>query len=290
MSPSIDVEDARLKLSRALYLYSELEAVIRFGGDEPVVFADRWNPLIAGHDVIYEGPDLATEASLIAGDFVHNVRSALDLLVAAAVRASGARVNRGHSFPLCDSSEAFERRSRVALAGIDDEYVSIFRKYQIFESRPSELNIFRSAFVKLHGFWINDKHRWLQSAGLQMISPGLEITVDPPFQITKVIHRIDLEGRFKEGDTLASIQLILPPSARNESPRLNVRIASRLAFFDMGGAVTLMQDLVDGIFGVQRLMRDFDPAAEMRVWDRSYRSRQDEILSGVEELVRRSRG
>jgi hypothetical protein len=131
MSVSIDVEDARLKLSRALYLYSELEAVVRFGGEEPVVFTDRWNPLIEGHDVIYEGPDLAVEASLIAGDFVHNVRSALDLLVAAAVRASGARVNRGHSFPICDSSESFEKKARVCLAGVSEDFVAIFKKYQL---------------------------------------------------------------------------------------------------------------------------------------------------------------
>jgi len=289
VSPSIDLEDARLKLSRALYVYSELDAIARFGDEEPVLFTDRWNPLIEGHDVIYNGPDLAVEASLVAGDFVHNVRSALDLTVAAAVRASNARVTRSHSFPLCESEEEFDKKAAVCLANVDEEYISIFKKYQVFESQPSELNVFRNALVKLHGFWINDKHRWIQSAGLQLIDPGVEITVDPPFRITRSYPRINLEGRFKEGDTLASIEMIFPPSARNESPKLTVRIASRLAFFDKSGAVTLVQDLIDGIYGVQSLMLEFDPTIEMRVWDRSYRSRQDEILLEVDEMVRQSR-
>jgi hypothetical protein len=289
VSPTIDLEDARLKLSRALYVYSELDAIARFGGEEPVVFADRWNPLIQGHDVIYMGPDLAVEASLIAGDFVHNVRSALDLIVAASVRASNARVTRNHSFPFYESEEEFHKKAAKCLSGVNEEYVSIFKKYQVFETQPSELNVLRSALVKLHRFWNNDKHRWIQSAGLQLISPGIAITVDPPFRITRAYPRINLGGRFKEGDTLESIEMVFPPSAQNESPKLTVRIASRLAFFDKGGTVTLAQDLIEGIYGVQRLMMEFDPAIEMRVWDTSYRSRQDEILLEVDELVRRAR-
>ena len=57
-------------------------------------------------DVVQVPPTL----SCILGDFVHNLRSALDILVCDLARHNGADITTEHGFPICKDAHAFKSR------------------------------------------------------------------------------------------------------------------------------------------------------------------------------------
>jgi hypothetical protein len=113
----LDLAESRAKLDRAAdhlrALDSQMPVIrdhdpitIRISDIDPDtgwcdVFA-RWNQI--------EEPSL----SVIAGDYVHNLRSALDYVVTALVQASNAQLRESHQFPIFTSRVAYSKAAGTA--------------------------------------------------------------------------------------------------------------------------------------------------------------------------------
>lgn len=97
--------------------------------------------------------------ALLAGDALHNLRSALDSLVWSFVdpAAVSERQARQVQFPICETAEDWDRRVPVALRGVPAEIVERIRGWQTFLRPPAEQG--QDPLPLLNDLDIYDKHR-----------------------------------------------------------------------------------------------------------------------------------
>jgi hypothetical protein len=292
--PQLDLTGVALKFSRALYIYSEIDAVNNQGHATNVDIAHQWNPLLIGHDVIYKGPALPKGLGVIVGDLVHNARSALDHLISALVLANGSKITRDHAFPICESPEKFEamvivpnsRGKDHPLKGLSNDQIEIIRLCQPFQEQPLESAEMRKSLSFLHSFSIIDKHQLIQSAGLMLIDNGVGISIPPhvPAKINKILWPKEIRDLIEVGDKLANVQ-VLADSARdpNVSLDLSVVIQTTLVFKDSEDKLISIANIVNALTQVGLIASVFQPSFAAYPWDHSYRSRQDQILKETAE-------
>ena len=112
--------------------------------------------------------DAPIRLGVIVGDFIHNLRSALDHLVWQFVRREGNRPRRSNAFPIHTSQENFIQRvvcapkNRDPLQGIDPQgdawtFIEGLQPYHGADPALHPLTI-------LNSFWNSDKHRVVQTA------------------------------------------------------------------------------------------------------------------------------
>jgi hypothetical protein len=117
-------------------------------------------------DVYARLPSPPEIISLLAGDCVHNMRSALDHLVYQLVLSNPDRPstvpNEKTMFPICDTEEGFDAQiKRGRLKGVTDAPAAIIRRLQPYITRNAGRN------YRLHPLWVLsqleniDKHRRL---------------------------------------------------------------------------------------------------------------------------------
>jgi hypothetical protein len=129
---------------------------------------------------VRESPPLRWSA--IAGDVIHNVRSALDLLAWQLVLANGAQPGAQTGFPILEGERAVRAALLRAMRGAHGDAVQL-----ALECRPWASG--NPALWKLHRLDIADKHRLLVTVGgayrhvgirLKMEIPGQEELVEVP--------------------------------------------------------------------------------------------------------------
>lgn len=111
------------------------------------------------------------EMSMILGDAIHNLRSALDILANDALCAEGKNANRGASFPIYKLEDKFEKALSKNMMGASEELRSIVRRWQPF-------NFDTSWIRRLHDIDIVDKHRSINS-----------VVSNPYFHEIRGVHR-----------------------------------------------------------------------------------------------------
>lgn len=147
----------RLKLERAALHIREFEALSEtYFADEPYTICVDQHP--------DNGPSLKAVfhrtippmASAIVGDFIHNLRSALDHLAADMIRASGKIVTRDTRFPIHNSKEGFEGGVPKDLMGAEPRFMQFVMELKPYESTPEKRSF--NDIARLNN---DDKHNLL---------------------------------------------------------------------------------------------------------------------------------
>lgn len=152
----------RQKVDRAKKHISDFEiARDRFLSEEPAGVASKFNPQ-TGEEEFYitHLPVPPIELGLIAGDAIHNLRTALDHLAYELVRANGQSPNRGTAFPIADNATLYQPMQARYAKGMSSNAISAIdatEPYGITEP-DSHGN---KALWWLHRLDIADKHHAL---------------------------------------------------------------------------------------------------------------------------------
>ena len=106
------------------------------------------------------GPDPPLRFPVIVGEIVHQLRSSLDHVIWQLVLANGKLPNRNHQFPICDSSEKFEKaRKRRNIRGITPAAASLIEESQPYWQIRRGQRLASSKLRILREVNDTDKHR-----------------------------------------------------------------------------------------------------------------------------------
>lgn len=146
-----------IKVERAKQHLSELEGSRqRFLDTEPYAFASKRDPQ-TGDTVVYmtrvETPP--AEIGPIAGDVVHNLRSALDHLACQLVIANGMAPTKQTSFPIYDAAAKYHAGQMGKIKGATAAAINEIDQIEPYQSGKGHL------LWVLHELDIADKHRTL---------------------------------------------------------------------------------------------------------------------------------
>lgn len=199
MVPSVASQrGSRAKVERAKKHIQELEPVLKdFRDSDPYeVLRDvETEPGYLIYRLHEKVPPPKREASLIAGDVIHNLRSALDLLYGELVAAKGTPPSESDVFPICKGRKQFETG---ALAQVKARLsAGAFKIMKALQPYPGG----HEAFVQLHELDIIDKHRLL-----------LTTTVG----VTEIVQTIPrLGGVFGDSPQIGDMKLAIKPEFRS---------------------------------------------------------------------------
>jgi hypothetical protein len=161
MTRQRDFPGVRIKVERAKHHFGDLQARYERFQDTKPYPAVRYDEPHTG-DLIYrvkvsEQPPLPWSA--IIGDCVHNLRSALDLLVCEMVRARGKRVTDDTGFPIFKSADVFESDHARKVQGVPKVAVDLIKEAEPYQGA-------NNPFWRLHKLDIADKHKLLVPVGM----------------------------------------------------------------------------------------------------------------------------
>lgn len=114
------------------------------------------------------------EWSVALGEFVHNLRSALDNTVSLMSVFHGGSDARS-AFPIYDTPDKFERRGRRKIVGLPQEATAFIERLQPFASKAVIPHYLHS----LEEMWNADKHRTLHPWGVQLGERDVTIRPHP---------------------------------------------------------------------------------------------------------------
>ncbi len=156
------VDPIRLKIERADKHIGDLNIVLRaFIDSRPYTVGTKNDPQT--RRLIYyvvKAKPIPTEAALIAGDILQNLRTALDYLVCALVRANG-KSDKMSAFPITDEepvSKQQKARFDAKIEGVRDEAKKIIRRIKPYKGGDDIL-------WSLHALNNREKHRLLFTVG-----------------------------------------------------------------------------------------------------------------------------
>lgn len=117
-------------------------------------------------DYMPELGDVLPRCSVICGDVVHNLRSALDHLVfQLAVFHTGGAVQRPDrlQFPICDCPSAFNKQRALRLSEVAAPHVDIVERYQGYHQVDTQISVgqYFHPLSMLRDLNNNDKHQLL---------------------------------------------------------------------------------------------------------------------------------
>lgn len=165
MTRQPDFTGVWMKVERAKHHFRDLQARYeRFRKDNPYEAIPYDEPHTG--DLVYkakvpEQPPLWW--STIAGDFVHNLRSSLDLLVCEMVRSRGKPVTKDTAFPIFKSPDAFECGYIGKIKGAPQVAVKLIKEPKPYQGADNP-------FWRLHQLDIADKHKLLVPVGTAHLS------------------------------------------------------------------------------------------------------------------------
>jgi hypothetical protein len=117
---------------------------------------------------------LPLRPSVIIGDILHNLRSALDHLVWQLVLFNGADPTTRNQFPIESGEQRFAKAARRMLAGVAEHHIEQIKGVQPFAQGESDEfgNARASALVLLRDLSNQDKHRLINPVMAAMGGPG----------------------------------------------------------------------------------------------------------------------
>ncbi|GEM_PF-2827711 len=155
----------RLKLGRAEEHLSTIKAIIqRFLESNPYSFILQPNPNPPDYVLranINQVPPI--QLSCIVGDFAHNARSALDLLVyQLSDLVEGDKNRLKLQFPIFNNAVDYSKNEKAYLSGVKPEYKTIIERHQPYK-RPQRDG--SDALTILQSINNTDKHRLINVVG-----------------------------------------------------------------------------------------------------------------------------
>ena len=231
-----------LKVARAQQLLSEMNMMLAVWSKGSTVktrkvISDDQHRIDIFVDI--PAPPPVSEMSLVLGDAVHNLRSALDAVVwelANLDQENPPKNPREVTFPICLTEAQWDRKVREALETVPPVALDRLRSVQPFMfERGAD-----SALVRLHATDIRDKHKGALSCAFTVREIATELATleyvdedeipDPPFTVAT-----------EEVDALANGQRVLSihSSARFEKVSLPLTIGSEITMETDAGRVPL---------------------------------------------------
>jgi hypothetical protein len=113
------------------------------------------------------------ELSLLLGDFVHNLRSALDHLVWQLVIANGQVPGKSNQFPVATTEAEWKRCVKELgwLKGVEAEAVAVIKRLQPYCGKGTAA---KHLLAALNALDISDKHHVLATGALGIVPPDIE--------------------------------------------------------------------------------------------------------------------
>jgi hypothetical protein len=194
---------------------------------------------------------------LLLGDFVHNLRSALDNLVCQLAYLGGATSCETTQFPICDSPERFAGAvNRGRLAGASGEHIAMIERFQPYHGQ----HMTHLALLAVRDFDNIDKHQAIH-ATLAALDPRPEAVsakrdrLDTEF--TMEVRYIAVGKPLYDGAVVAYVRA----RASEPQPRMNMEIELpiRVGF----GEVGLASDKLPLVWkGIELIIESFAPVFE----------------------------
>lgn len=270
-----------LKLRRAQkHLNALKQAIQRFLKSNPYTFVLESNPNPPNYVLrakINNVPPI--EWSAIVGDFAHNARSALDLLVFQVSTLSADDLRRTQlQFPIFDyptkvgKVSGYAEREKSYLAGVPEEHRAIIERYQPYHRQDGFLSDALSLLADLNN---TDKHRIIQVVGAVASFHGLSFRGPTRFgsiarlgggaaMIIGRHARVSFGGQFSfeavgdgviaEDGTIVAELTISQPTQVNMHPNLEIAIkfgegSSRVQGRPVMDTLTFILDRIKEILG-----------------------------------------
>lgn len=163
MSLGLDLAASRAKITRAVEHLGTLNREVRASlhKREPITLVSHFDPETGWLSVSARAEPRELSLSVILGEFIHDLRSALDYIVAALVVAGKVQLTVVHQFPIYLDAEKFLKRVGTAdrpdgpLQGIRHGFAEIER-LQPYHVKPDPS---QSALALLQRLSNSDKHR-----------------------------------------------------------------------------------------------------------------------------------
>jgi hypothetical protein len=162
----------RLKLRRAERHIEDLAAKVDdyLSSEKSFRLGEKSDPASGCTRTVVLGEEPPYELPLIAGDAVHNLRSALDLLVWQLVLANDGTPSERDAFPIAKDSAAYVNRANEALAQVSDAARSQIDLLKPYDGGNDDL-------WHVHRLDIADKHRLLLVVARSLDSVTLTTTL-----------------------------------------------------------------------------------------------------------------
>ena len=208
----------RAKIERANNHLSDLDAACRaFCDTQEDQVSSSVNPNTG--ELTYYGPpdrDVPMEIAIVAGDAVHNLRSALDHLAYQLVLANGNKPNRKTDFPIFKDASDYEKNCVERTEGMSQKALA-----RIGEAKPYKGG--NDTLWRLHKLDIIDKHRLLFTTCV--LNPSNSIT---PSQVTglsktfprkfSVPHDLQIASPIRSVPLKAGVELLTVPRSDAGAP------------------------------------------------------------------------
>jgi hypothetical protein len=195
----------RLKIDRAKKHFADLDAAIRaFESRKPYGFVMEIDPHF-GYEIyrFSEREAIPNEWAAIAGDCIHNLRSALDHLAVALVLHNSGTPTNYTAFPIGNDPADFESRVASRLAGANAEAIKLVRSFKPHGGGDNPI-------FALHQLDIADKHELLIPLGVAQKSFGFKHDIREPgtehYPPARMLRGPPLDRKFplKDGDVVGS--------------------------------------------------------------------------------------
>ena len=168
--------------------------------------------------------------SILAGEIVHQLRSALDHLVWQLILDEGATPIDGKTgFPVFHIEADYDKYGVRMIAGVATQTATDIRSLQPFHTNPADT----APLYVLNEMWKREKHRLLNFASLKIMS-GCTTAYVYPSGRTIVDHGVGFNpGPFTDGAELCRLQY---PSDFTPDVKMSVTYAWAMRFEDAGPA------------------------------------------------------
>ena len=153
------LDGPRLKLRRAdKHLNAIKVAIDRFIASKPYTFVLDADPKPPNYSIVARVKHLPDEElGIIIGDFAHNARSALNLLVYQLSQLPITDAKRYRlEFPIFDDVKDYANKVKIYLAGVAPEHITIIESFQPYKGLQGPYD---DALGILHAINNADKHR-----------------------------------------------------------------------------------------------------------------------------------
>jgi len=168
------LDGPRLKLSRAEKHLNTIKAEINgFITKNSYTFTVEANPTPPNYVIVVKGKQITPDKELgvIIGDFAHNARSALDLLISQLSGfAPDARERFNLQFPIFDTIKEYGNHTKSYLAMVAPEHVTIIEGFQPYKRMDG---VDKDALGILRAINDADKHRIIHVVGTITSFSGL---------------------------------------------------------------------------------------------------------------------
>jgi len=210
----------------------------------------KTNDVIVEADALQEPP---SSWSVLIGDCVHNLRTALDYLVTQLVKAEGGTPGNRHEFPIAFDPGYYSEHVPRKLAGLSKGTVDLIETLQPYTGR----NDWRQDLLVLHDLDRYDKHRFLQVTAYvlgfwRIITAASNGVATPSYTVPP------LGGRFEPGQEIGRVTF----ESSDPNAKLEVRVERSfdIAFDETEAAApgrVVLPTLVACFNATRRVLRTF---------------------------------